>query len=80
MPRDVPTFVTHYYLADKRPFLNLSDLSESELPPVMKDLERRRVSAGLKRVFGSRYSDKPIQSFLNPNRNYSVECLRATIE
>jgi hypothetical protein len=55
MAGEIPTFVTHYHLADKPPFLNLSDLAEPELAAVMQDLERRRVSSGLKRVFGARY-------------------------
>jgi hypothetical protein len=55
MASAIPTFVTHYHLADKRPFLNLSDLPESELAHVMQDLERRRAASGLKRVFGPRY-------------------------
>ena len=55
MASAIPTFVTHYHLADKRPFLNLSDLAESELAHVMQDLERRRAASGLKRVFGPRY-------------------------
>lgn len=55
MAEEIPEFVTHYHLADKRPFLNLSDLSEADLAPVMQDLERRRASSGLKRAFGARY-------------------------
>lgn len=55
MAGEIPTFVTHYHLADKRPFLNLSDLAEPELAAVMQDLERRRASSELKRVFGGRY-------------------------
>lgn len=47
-------FATHYHLADKRPFLNLSDLDDEELTRVMVDLERRRAECGLKRVFGPR--------------------------
>jgi hypothetical protein len=54
MAEEIPTFATHYHLADKRPFLNLSDLAEPQLTGVMQDLERRRASAGLKRVFGAR--------------------------
>ena len=53
----VPDFVTHYYLADKQPFLNLSDLSAPELDAVMSDLERRRACTGLQRVFGRRYME-----------------------
>jgi hypothetical protein len=47
--------VTHHHLADKQPFLNLSDLSEAELDGVMSDLESRRAQPGFHRVFGRRY-------------------------
>jgi hypothetical protein len=52
---DIPDYVTHYHLADKTPFLNLSDLTEKEVPGVMRDLARRRKESGLQRVFGGRY-------------------------
>lgn len=55
MANEMPSFVTDYHLADKRPFLNLFDLAEPELAPVMQDLERRQATAGLKRVFCPRY-------------------------
>lgn len=51
---DIPDFATHYHLADKAPFQNLSLLYGPELDSVLADLERRR-AAGLKRVFGSKY-------------------------
>jgi hypothetical protein len=54
---DVPDFATHYFLADKKPFLNLSELSDSELGLVLGDLERRRAQSDFKRVFGRRYMD-----------------------
>jgi hypothetical protein len=47
--------VTHYHLADKRPFLNLSDLNESDLARVLEDMLQRRQSGRLQRVFGARY-------------------------
>ena len=53
----IPTFATHYHLADKAPFLNLSDLDETELASVLRDLEQRRAASGLKRVFGRRYME-----------------------
>ena len=53
----VPAFVTHYHLPDKSPFLNLSDLAGAELEAVLRDLEARRVRAGLRRVFGPRYME-----------------------
>lgn len=33
----VPSFVTHYYRADRRPFLNLSDLAEPETAAVLTE-------------------------------------------
>ncbi|MGH3728660.1 MAG: hypothetical protein ACRDTU_07880 [Micromonosporaceae bacterium] len=56
MPQ-VPDVVTHYHLADKPPFLSLSELSGAELEAVLRDLRRRRTDSGLRRVFGSRYMD-----------------------
>ncbi len=53
----VPDFATHYHLADKPPFLNLSDLTTTERAVVMRDLDDRRVNSGLKRVFGRRYME-----------------------
>ena len=50
----VPGFVTHYYLGDREPFLNLSDLAEPDLVDVLADLRSLRTS-GLRRVFGGRY-------------------------
>jgi hypothetical protein len=51
---NIPDFVTHYHLADKAPFQNLSTIEGPELDRVLVELDRRR-SAGLKRVFGQRY-------------------------
>ena len=53
----IPDFATHYHLADKAPFLNLSDLDESELEVVVQDLARRRKDSGLKRVVGRKYME-----------------------
>lgn len=50
----IPEFVTHYHLADKAPFRNLSSLDGPELEYVLAELQERR-SAGLKRVFGPKY-------------------------
>jgi hypothetical protein len=33
----VPQFVTHYYLPDRRPLLNLSDLDDTEAFQVMSE-------------------------------------------
>ena len=53
---DVPRFVTHYHLADRAPFLNLSELSDPELTAVLAELDARR-QRGSHRVFGPRYME-----------------------
>ena len=52
-----PDFATHYHLPDSPPFLNLSELSDDELPAVLQALDQRRQAGDHKRVFGSRYMD-----------------------
>jgi hypothetical protein len=54
---EFPAFVTHYHLPDKAPFLNLSELREPELSEVLEDLEGRRRSSQLQRIFGRRYME-----------------------
>jgi hypothetical protein len=51
----LPEFVTHYYLAGRRPFLSLSDLGETELAAVLADLGALRRSRKQHRPFGPRY-------------------------
>jgi hypothetical protein len=53
----IPEFAVHYHLADRRPFLNLSDLDSVELERVFADLTGRRETHGSKRVFGSKYME-----------------------
>ncbi|WP_172203215.1 hypothetical protein [Niveibacterium sp. COAC-50] len=51
-----PTHITHYHLADRRPFLNLSDLADDALQQVLDELNARRsADAGYQRFFGRRY-------------------------
>jgi hypothetical protein len=48
MAGEIPTFVTHYHLADKPPFLNLSDLDEARgagRPKIWRLLEEERFLA-----------------------------------
>ena len=52
----IPTFATHYYLADREPFLSLSDLPVDEATAVMAELHARRRN-GYQRVFGRRYME-----------------------
>ena len=51
----IPSFVTHYYRAGRRPFLNLSDLSEPELSAVLTQLATPAHQAMSARRFGPRY-------------------------
>lgn len=52
---DVPEFATHYHLADRPPFLNLSDLDDAQLVTVLHDLGLTAGAARSERRFGPRY-------------------------
>lgn len=52
---DIPNYVTHYHLANKRPFLNLSDLGPERLEIVRVELQRLRETNGNRRPFGPGY-------------------------
>lgn len=52
---DVPQFVTHYHLADRRPFLNLSDVDPESLDSVLTELETLGADGRSHRRFGPRY-------------------------
>ena len=55
---EIPSYITHYHLRDKRPFLNLSDLGELELEAVVSELaERRRNDRAYQRMFGPVYME-----------------------
>jgi hypothetical protein len=54
---ELPEFVTHYYLAGRRPFLSLSELSDAELAEVLADLRTLRQAGKQHRPFGPRYID-----------------------
>jgi len=51
----IPDFITHYYLPDKKPFLNLSDLSKEEMDPIVKELNRRADEGKIHRGFPNWY-------------------------
>jgi hypothetical protein len=53
----VPSYATHYHLAGRVPFLNLSDLSPAGREEVLAGLERDRRRSGSRRVFGQRYME-----------------------
>jgi hypothetical protein len=52
---EAPDFVTHYYLADRRPFLNLSELDEGAVLDVMRELNQLRREGTQRRSFGRTY-------------------------
>lgn len=54
---ELPGFVTHYYLAGRRPFLSLSELGDAELASVLADLRALRQAGKQHRPFGPRYMD-----------------------
>lgn len=54
---NIPTHVRHYYRAARRPFLNLSDLSDEQLASVISALMVERMSGGHRRAFGRRYME-----------------------
>jgi hypothetical protein len=50
--------LTHYYLPDRKPFLNLSALSEDELKNVLEELREKTKRGESKRVFMDWYVDQ----------------------
>ncbi|MDX6600471.1 MAG: hypothetical protein QOE87_4358 [Gaiellales bacterium] len=56
-PAAVPSYATHYHLAGRAPFLNLSDLCLVDLEAVLAGLEQGRRASGSQRVFGRRYME-----------------------
>jgi hypothetical protein len=54
---EVPDFVTHYYRRTRRPFLNLSDLTDDEAIEVMRELIDERRHGLQHRPFGRKYLD-----------------------
>src|SRR4051794_8700589 len=53
----VPSFVTHYHLADRPPFLSLSDLGDTALRDVLAEQAILRRAGRVHRPFGSRYME-----------------------
>lgn len=52
---EVPDYATHYYLPMRRPFQNLSDLSDDELGPVLAELQQLSRDGAQVRRFGRPY-------------------------
>ncbi|MFG6094801.1 hypothetical protein SPB21_06105 [Leptothoe sp. ISB3NOV94-8A] len=52
----VPSFITHYHLADRQPFLTLSDLENGSDSPIFQELRNRhKYDAGYQRRYGTNY-------------------------
>jgi hypothetical protein len=51
----LPDYVTHYYVPGRRPFLNLSELTDQDWDVTREVLEVERETGSSFRVFGSRY-------------------------
>ena len=53
-----PSFITHYHLADRPPFLTLSDLENGSDSPIFHELRNRhKYNAGYQRRYGINYID-----------------------
>ena len=48
-------YIRHYYLPDKKPFLNLSDLQEDEMDYIVKKLNHRNESGDMHRGYPDWY-------------------------
>jgi hypothetical protein len=48
-------YIRHYYLHDKKPFLNLSDLQEDEMDYIVKKLNHRKESGDMHRGYPDWY-------------------------
>ena len=56
---EVPTFITHYHLADRQPFLTLSELDMDREGFIFENLRDRHESdPGYQRRYGQNYLDK----------------------
>jgi hypothetical protein len=51
----IPGFITHYHLADREPFLNLSDLDDERVEEVLAGLAAAAENGSSERRFGPRY-------------------------
>lgn len=73
---EISNYVTHYYLPDKQPFLNLSDLSGEKLKQVVEELNQRQAKGKIKRIFPEWYLSQRkeaeknlLKSFVNKDGN-----------
>lgn len=55
----IPNYITHYYLADRQPFLSLSDLDLDRHSSTFNELrDRHKVDPGYHRRYGKDYLDR----------------------
>lgn len=55
----IPNFITHYHLADRQPFLTLSELANNEDDQIFENLrDRHKTDSTYKRRYGRNYIDK----------------------
>lgn len=58
-----PTFITHYFLRTKEPFLNLSELPSGSQNPIFKEmLNLHKKDEGYKRRYGEGYLDTRVKT------------------
>jgi len=66
----IPNFITHYYLSDRKPFLNLSDLSKEEMKPIVDGLNNRRKEGETYRGFSDWYFLQREEAEINLRKVY----------
>ena len=54
----IPDYITHYYLADRQPFLSLSELKLEQHNSIFDELlNRHKTDSGYHRRYGKNYID-----------------------
>ena len=66
----ISDFITHYYLPDRAPFLNLSDLSKEEMRPIVEDLNIRKEEGKMNRGFPDWYFLQRKEAEINLRKAY----------
>lgn len=61
----IPDFITHYYLPDRKPFLNLSDLTKEEMEPIVLGLNNRMEEGKMHRGFPDWYFSQREEAEIN---------------
>jgi len=66
----IPDFITHYYLPDRKPFLNLSDLTKEEMEPIVEGLNLRAKEGKTHRGFPDWYFPQREEAEINLRKAY----------